>query len=66
VTRPLALVALLLLTACSPKMEEAVAGPVVVEEESVFVEPEVPAGLGDPACSPGDDDGIGGTGCPVN
>jgi hypothetical protein len=63
-TRPLALLALLLLTACSPKMEE-VAAPVVVEEEPVFVEPDV-SGLYDPACQPGDDDGIGGTGCKVN
>lgn len=44
-------------------MEEATAP--VVEEEPVFVEPDT-SGLYDPGCQPGDDDGIGGTGCKVN
>jgi hypothetical protein len=64
-TRPLALLALLLLSACSPKLGE-VAAPVVIEEEPVFVEPGASAGLTGPDCQPGDDDGIGGTGCKVN
>jgi len=64
-TRALALLALLLLTACSPKLEE-VAAPVVVEEEPVYVPPPGSAGLTDPACQPGDDDGIGGTGCKLD
>lgn len=63
-TRALAILALMLLTACSPKMEE-VAAPVVVEEVPVFVEPDT-SGLSGAACQPGDDDGIGGTGCKVN
>jgi hypothetical protein len=53
---PILLLALLLITACAPPMrEEAVAEPMVVEEAS---------GLGSATdCRPGDDDGIGGTGC---
>jgi hypothetical protein len=64
--RPFALLALMLLAACSPKREEAVAGPVVIEEEQVVVEPEMPSSLAGPDCTPGDDDGIGGTGCKLD
>jgi hypothetical protein len=64
-TRQFALLALLLLAACSPKREEAVVmEPVAVEP--VFVEPEPSAGLTDTKCKPGDDDGIGGTGCKID
>jgi hypothetical protein len=58
--RPTILLALLFLSACSPILrEESV--PIVVEEEAVTVEP-----LYAPDCTPGDDDGIGGTGCQVD
>jgi hypothetical protein len=54
-----ALAALILLAACSPKLEAVEAEPVVVEE--------VPAaGPGEGRCTPGEDDGIGGTGCKVD
>jgi hypothetical protein len=64
-TRPLAILALLVLAACSPKLEEAVVmEPVAVEP--VFVEAETPSGLTGTECQPGDDDGIGGTGCKID
>jgi hypothetical protein len=58
--RLIALLALTLLTACTmPKREAAMAAePVVVEEE--------PAVASVTDCQPGDDDGIGGTGCKVD
>jgi hypothetical protein len=61
-TRILALTALLLLTACMAPMRPE-GGPVIVVDEAapvVVMEAQPSA----PQCSPGDD-GIGGTGCPV-
>lgn len=59
-----ALLALLLLAACArPLSEVAVAEeaePVTIEPEVVAEEPSYETG-----CTPGDDDGIGGTGCKV-
>lgn len=67
--RLIALVALLLLAACAqPKYEvviEEEAAPVTVEPELEVVA-EAPAGLSGPDCTPGEDDGIGGTGCQVD
>ena len=61
--RALLLLPLLILTGCAALKEEAViVEPMVVEpvaEEPIYVEPEAPR------CRPGDD-GIGGTGCPVD
>lgn len=63
--RALPLLALALLAACAgPKYEIAEEAPVAVEP--VVVEPEASAGLTDPDCQPGDDDGIGGTGCKID
>jgi hypothetical protein len=60
--RHIALATLIVLAACSPKLEEEVAAePVVVEEEPAAV-----GGLYEKDCTPGDDDGIGGTGCEVD
>lgn len=50
--------ALLLIAACAPKREEVAAEPVVVMEEPVAA-----GALDGGRCQPGDDDGIGGTGC---
>lgn len=52
--------ALLLLAACAPKLEVA-SEPVVVEAA-----PAGAAALDGKRCVPGDDDGIGGTGCQVD
>ncbi|MBL9064264.1 hypothetical protein [Tabrizicola sp.] len=57
--RPIALFALLLLAACAQKAEVAL-------EPEVVVEGAVSAPLADQRCQPGDDDGIGGTGCQVD
>lgn len=56
------LIALLLLAACAPKLEVATEPMVVMEE----VSEAAPASLDDQRCTPGDDDGIGGTGCQVD
>jgi hypothetical protein len=57
--RLLALAALILLAACSVKDEAVMAEPEVVVEAA-------PAGPGDARCAPGEDDGIGGTGCRID
>lgn len=57
--RPIALAVLLLLAACSPlRKAEVAAEPVVEEPAFEATSPE--------ACAPGDDDGIGGTGCRID
>jgi uncharacterized protein YceK len=63
-TRALQLLAMLILTGCAAVRERATPEPaveaVVVEEPgTIALEPQAPA------CQPGDD-GIGGTGCPVD
>jgi hypothetical protein len=56
------LVAAFCLASCAPKLE--------VAEEPVVVEPAVEAAAAAPLdaarCPPGEDDGIGGTGCQVD
>ncbi len=62
------LLALLALSACTAAnreehvggMAEPVMEPAPVVEEPVMAEPAVPE------CAPGDDDGIGGTGCQID
>jgi hypothetical protein len=59
--RLIALATLVLLAGCSPSREaEIAAEPVVVGE------PAVSGALYEKDCAPGDDDGIGGTGCKVD
>jgi hypothetical protein len=61
------LLALALLTACGNiKREAAVAEPVVVVEEPAAVETQTSGLAPVTDCQPGDDDGIGGTGCKVD
>jgi hypothetical protein len=55
--------ALMLLAACAPKLEVAEEPEVMVEEAAGAA---VSAPLADARCTPGDDDGIGGTGCQVD
>jgi hypothetical protein len=59
--RLIALATLILLTGCSPKQEAEVAEELVLAEEPVAADERSKI-----ACTPGDDDGIGGTGCPVD
>jgi hypothetical protein len=59
--RLIALATLILLAGCSPKQEAEVAEEPVLAEEPAAADERSKI-----TCTPGDDDGIGGTGCAVD